>query len=94
MANNHTMPHDTASVLDRLLAPVGRILTPEVARNLVQMRATPDVQERVDYLAERANEGQLTPEEQAEYDSVIQGLNVIAILQAQAQTVLSGGSSS
>jgi hypothetical protein len=83
-----------APVLDRLLAPVGRILTPEVARSLVQVRATHDVQERVDYLAERANEGQLTPEEPAEYDRYIQGLHVIAILQAQAQSVLGAGSPS
>lgn len=54
------------------------------------MRATPDVQERIDYLAERANEGRLTVEERAEYDSYIQGLHLIAILQAQAQTVLGG----
>lgn len=82
------------TILDRLLAPVGRLLTPEVARDLVQLRATPDVQERVDYLAERANEGQLTAEERAEYDSCIQALHLIAILQATAQTVLSGGSTS
>lgn len=80
------------TVLDRLLAPVGRLLTPEVARELVEMRATPDVQDRVDYLAERANEGELTAEERSEYESYIQGLHLIAILQAKAQTVISGGS--
>ncbi len=91
MPKDQTMSHDTApTVLDRLLAPVGRLLTPDVARELVEMRATPDVQERVDYLAERANEGQLTADERAEYESYIQGLHMIAILQAKAQTVLGG----
>src|SRR6185503_10938101 len=36
--------------LDRLLDPVGRCLTPEVARRLVALRAEPELQARVDLL--------------------------------------------
>jgi hypothetical protein len=39
-------------VIDRLLDPLGRILTPEVARRLVAFRADPEVQERLDLLAD------------------------------------------
>lgn len=92
MSTDQAVPHDPDStILERLLAPVGRFLTPEVAREFVDMRATPDVQERIDYLAERANEGELTAKERSEYASYIQGLHLIAILQAKAQAVLGVG---
>lgn len=54
------------SVIDRLLDPLGECLTPESARRLLALKADSALQARVDYLAERCNEGLLTPEEQAE----------------------------
>jgi hypothetical protein len=79
--------HDTG-VLDRLLEPVGRCLTPEVARRLVALRADPAVQERLEDLAARNTEGELTPEERSEYDSYVRALEFIAILQAKARALL------
>jgi hypothetical protein len=76
-------------LLDRLLDPVGRALSPEAARRLVALRADTDAQARMDDLAGRANEGQLTPDERADYESLIAAANVIAVLQAKARTVLS-----
>lgn len=74
--------------LDRLLDPVGRCLTPEVARQLVALRAEPDLQARVDLLAHRCNEGELTPEEREEYELYIRASRFIALLQAKARRLL------
>jgi hypothetical protein len=72
-----------SAILDRLVEPVVRTLTPEVARELIQLRADPDVQARLDELAEKCNQGQLTPEEREEYETSIRFGNFIAILQAK-----------
>jgi hypothetical protein len=47
----------TTQVMERLLSPVVDCLTPQTAERLVALRAAPDVQARIDHLAERANEG-------------------------------------
>ena len=46
------------------------------------------VQARVDVLAERANEGLLTPEERAEYEAYINADDFIAILKMKARRQL------
>ncbi len=51
------------SVVDELLDPVGQCLTVEVARRLAGLRAPPQVQEKLDALAEKSAEGTLTAEE-------------------------------
>ena len=66
-------------------------MTVELARELVELRATPEVQERVDALAEKCNEGQLSPEERAEYESYVQAIHLIGILQRKARRFLAGG---
>src|SRR4051812_18062031 len=79
------------NVLDRLLEPVGRSMTPDLARELIELRAAPEVQARIDDLAERCNEGTLTPEERAEYESCVQAIHLIGILQRKARRVLANG---
>jgi hypothetical protein len=54
--------HPHPSVLSRLLDPVGRCLTPEVAQHLVALQVDPAVQARLDELAEKCTEGQLSAE--------------------------------
>jgi hypothetical protein len=78
----------TSATLDRLVEPVVRTFTPEVARALIKLRADPELQARMDELAERCNEGQLTPEEQEEYETSIRFANYLAILQAKARRLL------
>lgn len=76
------------NVLSQLLEPVGQMMPPEFARKLAALRATPEVQARIDELADKCNEGDLTPEERAEYDAYIDAIDVISILQAKARGVL------
>jgi len=76
---------ETATYLDRMLEPVSNCLTPEVARRLVQVRADPELQARIDDLADRCTEGTLTAEEKREYETYVRAGNLIAILQAKAR---------
>jgi len=74
--------------LSELLEPVGEIMPVEFAQKLAVMRAAPDVQARIDDLADRCNEGQLSEEERAEYEAYVDAIDVLSILQAQARSVL------
>jgi hypothetical protein len=76
--------------LDRLLEPLADCLSPEVAAKVVNLRADEALQHRVDYLADRANEGLLTPAEQEEYAGYLQANEVITVLQARARSLLRG----
>jgi hypothetical protein len=77
-------------LLQQILDPVGRCLTPDVARQLVGLQADPDILERLETLAERSTEGELTTEERAEYETYVQAMDFIAVLQAQARALLAG----
>jgi hypothetical protein len=79
--------HDP-SIFARLLAPVGQCLTPEVARQLVDLRADADVQARLEELADTCTEGQLSAEERAEYETAVAAMERISVLPAQAWRLL------
>jgi hypothetical protein len=81
------------SILDRLLDPVTRCLTPEVARQLVALRADSQFQKRLDTLADKCTEGELSPDEREEYEIYVRALHIIGILQAKARKLLANLSS-
>ena len=74
--------------LGRLLESVVRALGPEAARALVALRVDAALQGRVDELADRCNEGQLSNDEREEYRSLVAAAGVIALLQARARGML------
>jgi hypothetical protein len=76
------------NVLDRVLEPFSRCFTPEVAQKVADFRTDAVMQARLDELAEKANEGSLSETETAEYDSYIEAIDFIAILQAKARSLL------
>ena len=76
------------TALDRVFEPVRRCLTPAVARKIVALRADPELNARIQDLAEKANEGLLTPGERTEYESYVRGIDLISILQSKARRVL------
>ena len=79
----------TAAVhLDRLLEPFADCLTPEVAAKVADLRADDATQARIDYLADRANDGLLSDEERDEYAGYLHAIDVIAVLQAKARSQL------
>jgi hypothetical protein len=60
-----------ASLLEGIFGPLFQCLDAESARRIAAFRIAPEVQSRVDVLAERANDGQLTDGERAEYEAFI-----------------------
>ena len=78
-----------AAVLDGLLDPLSRCLDAESAQRLAEFRADPGVLDRIDTLAERANDGALSDDERAEYEALINAADFIAILRLKAQRQLS-----
>ena len=79
------------SILDRLLDPLGRCLTPEAARRLLELRADPVAQARIDELAEKCNQGEISPEERAEYEMYVAVGTLISVLQLKARSILAKG---
>jgi hypothetical protein len=88
----HMTPR-THQSLGELLDPIVECFTPEVARRLVRLKASPKLQSRVDHLADKANEGKLTPKEEAEYRTYIEAAEIIGIFQAKARRFLAQQSS-
>ena len=79
-------PHST--ILDWFLDPVADCLTPEVARRIVALRLDPEIQARLDTLAAKANEGQLSSAERAEYEEFVEAIDLFSILKVKAKIVL------
>ncbi len=78
----------TLEVFAESLAPVEDCLNGESARALVGLPPNPRVQARVDELAEKCNEGVLTPAERSEYDALIWADHFLGVLQSKAQHYL------
>ena len=86
------MNSQSPAVLDRILDPIGRCLSPEVASALVSLRTDPDVQARLEEYAERSTEGMLSDEERAEYETLVHALDFVAVLQSKARKLMAGAS--
>ena len=84
----------TISFLDQFLEPMTEAFTPELARKLVELRAQPELQAYVDLLADKANAGTLTAEEDQEYKSYVEAADVIGVIQAKARRFLAEHSAS
>jgi hypothetical protein len=85
MEQQHTIPPFDTSILGRLLEPVGHCLTPEGARELVNLKADAVVQARLEELADKCTEGELSAEEKHEYEIYVRALEFIGVLQAHAR---------
>ena len=75
-------------ILNRLFDPLGKILTPEVARKLVNYRFNANDQARINKLARKCDDGRLTEVERRKYETYVQTIDFIAILQAKARAIL------
>lgn len=77
---------DSAS-LHKFLLHFTETLTPELATHFSNLSADPKFQRRLDELGSKANEGTLSEEEQREYDTYIEAMDVIALLRVKAATL-------
>ncbi|HEX7449283.1 MAG TPA: hypothetical protein VF306_17140 [Pirellulales bacterium] len=76
------------AVMDDLLSPLTACFTPEVASRIAGLRASPEVQARLDRLADKCSEGTLTADERLAYEAAVRAVNFIGVLQAQARAML------
>lgn len=65
-----------------------KIVLPEKAAEIVEFRADPELQARIDELAGKSTEGELTDAEQAEYAGYARANTFIAILKRQARQLI------
>jgi len=75
-------------ILERILDPVSSVLNDEATRKLIGLKAHRQGQARVAQLARKCNEGKLTADERAEYETYVMAGEFIAILQAKARILL------
>lgn len=78
----------TPTLLERMIDPIGRALTPRAAQELLALRADDETQRRIDELADKCNEGTLSSDERAEYQQFVSLFNLLTVLQARARTIL------
>lgn len=79
---------DTAA-FDRGTDPILAFFTVEQAKALVAYRGDESLQTRIEQLARKNTEGELTEQEQAEYEGYARANKFIAVLQAKARKLLS-----
>jgi hypothetical protein len=73
------------AAFDRGVRPLMQIVLSEKAEAVISFGADPELQERIDELAERSAEGQLTEAERSEYAGYVRANKFVAILQQQAR---------
>jgi hypothetical protein len=76
------------TAFERGIDPVLRFLTPEQTRALIEYRADEALEKRIEELAAKHNESELTADELAEYRGYVEANKFVAILQARAQRLL------
>ncbi len=77
-----------APSLSGFLDPVCAALNEEAARKLISLKPDRKLQARVAKLADKSNEGQLTPDELTEYETYLIANHVVAVLVAKARVLL------
>jgi hypothetical protein len=88
MANGQT------TALERLLRPLSRSFTIELAHALIGVEADAETQTRYDELAGKRTEGQLTPAEQAELEAIVRANTLLGVLKTEAHAFLAHGQAS
>ena len=78
--------------MDEMLEPLAEALTPDAARLLAALKAPPSIQARVDELAAKCNEGELTERERADYEKYVRIGNLFALIKAKANRVITQSS--
>ncbi len=86
--NGGMNPIANSTAFDRATEPVLRILTRDQVTQIVSFHADEQLQARIETLARKANEGELSDEDRAEYQGYAQANKFIAVLQAQARRIL------
>ncbi|MCE2810166.1 MAG: hypothetical protein LW850_19975 [Planctomycetaceae bacterium] len=76
---------------DRATDGIFELFTPQQAQAILLYRGDPAIRDRIEKLAERNTEGNLTDAEKAEYEGYVRANKFISTLQAKARKRLSNG---
>ncbi|MEY2427320.1 MAG: hypothetical protein QOJ40_205 [Verrucomicrobiota bacterium] len=78
----------TSSLADKILDLAAECFDAPTLEALAKLRLSPKLVTRVNRLAERANEGELTPRERSEYQAYIKTSELLALIQLRARLKL------
>ena len=76
------------SSLERLLRPLRRELSLELADALLRLKADDELQTRYEQLASKNTEDLLTNGERAELESIVRANSILTLLKAEARAAL------
>lgn len=77
------------AAFDRGVTPVLKMVLPEREQTVLDFRPDPALQERIEELARKSTEGELSDEEKAEYAGYVWANKFVAVLKRQARRLLS-----
>ena len=75
----------TEALLDDLVTPLSDCFTRDVASNIVELRASAELQERIHDLGKKCNQGELTEAERRDYETIVRFTKFVSILQSKAR---------
>lgn len=75
----------------RGLQPVMQLLLPGKEEQVLAAQADPSLRDRIEELARKSTEGELTAEEREEYAGYVRANKFIAVLRREAKRMSSGG---
>jgi len=85
----------TDIVLESFVDHLTRGFTPELVKHFAELpEPDPDFQARLAELAEKANEGTLSPEEAQQYDKYVEYMDFVALMRLKARSRLSSSRNS
>jgi len=70
------------------MSPVTNCMDRQSLQALTELRASETASQRMNMLATRANNGEITAEERAEYESCVMFANFLGVLQSKARKKL------
>lgn len=79
------------SALERLLRPLSRELTADLARAIINLKADEETQARYDELADKRSVGEITEDEQGELESIVRANTLLGVLKVEARAFLANG---
>ena len=77
-----------SNAFDRVTDPVFKLLNRDQVTQLAGYHSDESLQQRIAQLAEKANEGELTEDERAEYEGYAHANKFVAILKVKAKRLL------
>ena len=77
-----------SNAFDRVTDPIFRMLTRDQAAQIADYHGDETLQQRIEFLAVKANEGELSDAERAEYEAYASANRFLAVLKMKARRAL------